>query len=171
MLKWAVDGFSLLCIIGNEHYNQTYKNYYSNENLKLLNKISQIFIHIYYYQHYQKMQEETVNNIHPVDEFDVEFNNLNFAGKSFHSSQFGTSEPGEDDAEPLRNSEFVTSVRGSQAEFRNSEFVESVRGSMVKSEVGSYIEGSVRGSIMESARGSVMESVRGSMRQSIRESM
>lgn len=30
VLKWAVDGFSLLCIIGNEHYNQTYKNYYSN---------------------------------------------------------------------------------------------------------------------------------------------
>lgn len=49
--KWNLDGFSLLCIVGNEGEGQSYKNYYSNEDLRLLNRLSHLFIHLYYYQH------------------------------------------------------------------------------------------------------------------------
>jgi hypothetical protein len=95
VLKWSVDGFSLLCIIGNESESQTYKNYYSNEDLNVLNKLSQLFLHLYYYQHSElaKMAQLTLSDgVNLLDDFGIEFNDINFdQNKSFHSSQYGIS--------------------------------------------------------------------------------
>jgi hypothetical protein len=68
--KWGIDGFTLLCIIGNESESQTYKNYYSDEDLRLLNRLSQLFVHLYYSQHsYKGLAAQPT-----IDDFGVEFN-------------------------------------------------------------------------------------------------
>lgn len=51
--KWGADGFSLVCIMGNEGDSQTLRNYFSDEGIRLLTRLSHIFLHLYYWQHGQ----------------------------------------------------------------------------------------------------------------------
>jgi hypothetical protein len=153
--RWGVDGFSLVCMLGSDD-GQTLRNYFSNEDVQLLVRLSHLFLHLYYAQHARPAPEPT-NDLR-IDDFGVEFNDIHFdQSRSFHSSQYGVSEQGdfrpeeeEFAGQALRNSEYGVSERGSVGV---SEYAESVRGSVGVSEAGS-----VRGSTRGSTRVSVVES-------------
>jgi len=56
--KWNIDGFSLVCIIANPSEDQTIRNYYSDESIKMLQKLSHIFLHLYYCQYFEQKREK-----------------------------------------------------------------------------------------------------------------
>lgn len=154
--KWGVDGFSLVCILGNEYDSQNLRNYFSDEDIRILTRLSQIFLHLYFYQFAQMQPQTSLTDLN-IDDLSIEFKDLQFEqNRSFHSSQYGVSEEGDfrpDEEEiignPMRTSEYRVSERGSVGV---SEYGVSVRGSIGISEAGS-IEGRVR----DSTRGSSTE--------------
>jgi hypothetical protein len=153
--KWAVDGFSLVCILGNEADGQTLRNYFSEEDVKLLIRLSQLFLHLYYTQFAQLAQETTTLTDMNLDDLGIEINDIQFdQNRSFHSSQYGISEEGDFKADEeteivgnaMRTSDYGVSERGSVAV---SDYEVSMRGS-VRGSVGISEVGSVRGSTRDS---------------------
>ena len=51
--NWGVDGFCLVCIIPHEDENSIIRNYYSDEEINFLKALSNIFVHLYFIQHWQ----------------------------------------------------------------------------------------------------------------------
>jgi hypothetical protein len=48
--RWNVDGFSLVYTIANENDNHLIRNYFSDEEMSFLKTLSNIFLHLYYFQ-------------------------------------------------------------------------------------------------------------------------
>ncbi len=95
MKKWGVDGFSLVCILGNEGDSQTLRNYFSDEDIRMLTRLSQLFLHLYFAQFAQIQQQTTLTDLN-FDNLSIEFKDLQFdQNRSFHSSQYGVSEEGD----------------------------------------------------------------------------
>jgi len=47
-----------VCIIANSSEDQTIRNYYSDESIKMLQKLSHIFLHLYYCQYFEQKREK-----------------------------------------------------------------------------------------------------------------
>jgi hypothetical protein len=73
-----VDGFSLVCIIANENENPVIRNYFSDEEMNFLKKLSHIFLHLYYFQYYESLKREQTQTELSLDPFNIDFNQLNF---------------------------------------------------------------------------------------------
>ena len=71
--NWGVDGFCLVCIIPHEEENSIIRNYYSDEEINFLKALSNIFLHLYYIQHWQVELKASLSSIGKMDSFNIDF--------------------------------------------------------------------------------------------------
>lgn len=71
--NWGVDGFCLVCIIPHEDENSIIRNYYSDEEINFLKALSNIFVHLYFIQHWQAELKASFSNHSKTDSFNIDF--------------------------------------------------------------------------------------------------